>query len=718
MHGGYARRSRARSRRGSKGKFDPSDPVNVKHSRIGVWDLYEETQPELARVPGASYFENYFEMRNSLPFVWRMLKDIGSIRSCWSLLAMYLASEFVASLIPAVSLWYSGQLLKIVQTAVDERTVDKRLLFEVAIGRLVSSIIGRLLRYSKRRLTIPLNVRIKQFYSVHMFHAMARLDVPTFDDAAVQRQLEQSFPQNSRSSIAWDTVVTVLHLASTILQLTSQLSVLVGVLQGQQDGPLLAVLSFSHALFQWSTTRKPFMSAGVWAATTKDADYIRMEGMKRAVSDSSHRKEIVAGSMWEYLLSQYRESIAKIGDRAGDFFEAASAHRTRDRLSFVSLIQDPFRELPQIVFTLRAVQHPASIPLSLASLNLITQTTQSFTYVLFNLFDETSSIADHLASVRKLYEVRTIQNRIEDGLESFPENQQALQLGVSVEFRNVTFLYPGSDSYALRNVSFKIKQGQLCVIVGANGSGKSTILKLIARIYDPLSGEILIDGRDIRTLKLDDLRRATSVLFQDYTHFPLSIRDNIGLGDPSHANDDERILEAARLGGAEEFIDRLPEGFDTYLERPVRDYYSGLPEGTTTIFGRNVDYSRVRGMGGMEASNSKSLSGGQMQRIALSRTFMRSLVSEPSVGLLLFDEPSASLDPTAEHDLFERLRQLRGNKTMIFSSHRFGNLTRHADCILYMNDSVVVEEGTHEQLIKKQGEYARIWMLQAQAFLP
>ncbi|KZP05201.1 P-loop containing nucleoside triphosphate hydrolase protein [Athelia psychrophila] len=97
---------------------------------------------------------------------------------------------------------------------------------------------------------------------------------------------------------------------------------------------------------------------------------------------------------------------------------------------------------------------------------------------------------------------------------------------------------------------------------------------------------------------------------------------------------------------------------------------------------------------------------------------MRTTTSEPKVGLLLFDEPSASLDPTAEHDLFQRLRNLRGNKSMIFSSHRFGNLTRHADLILYMNDSVVVEEGTHDELLKRQGEYARIWGLQAQAFLP
>lgn len=142
-----------------------------------------------------------------------------------------------------------------------------------------------------------------------------------------------------------------------------------------------------------------------------------------------------------------------------------------------------------------------------------------------------------------------------------------------------------------------------------------------------------MDGKDISTLKLVDLRQAISVLFQDYTHFPLSvcssvnsisasltqhkIRDNIGLGDPAHADDDERINLAAKLGGSEEFIDRLPDGLDTYLVRPVADEYSGLPEGTTTLFGRSVDYSAVRNHGGMSSGSSIGLSGGQMQRLAV-----------------------------------------------------------------------------------------------------
>lgn len=171
------------------------------------------------------------------------------------------------------------------------------------------------------------------------------------------------------------------------------------------------------------------------------------------------------------------------------------------------------------------------------------------------------------------------------------------------------------------------------MIVGSNGSGKSTVLKLIMRLYDPTEGMILINDQDIRTLKLADLRECVSVLFQDYTHFPLSvsssaylcqlplsfsqIRDNIALGSPQCAHDSDKIREAARLGGAEGFVDKLPEGFDTYLDRPVRDYHSGIPDGTKSLFGRPVNFGAVgQAMGGV-GTDSVHLSGGQMQRLAV-----------------------------------------------------------------------------------------------------
>ncbi|KAI0820613.1 P-loop containing nucleoside triphosphate hydrolase protein [Trametes gibbosa] len=700
-----------------KGTFNPDDTHRVKHTRIGVWDLYEEENPNLERIPGSSWLERGFEVYACLPYLMRMLKDILSIRSCWLLLTSYLAADFLNSLLPAASLWYSGQLITILQTAIDTRTVDKELLFRICVGRIACTLGRRILGHAIQELRGPLSRRLKQQYSLHLFHARARLDLPTFEDPMVQRQLEEA--SSTSGSIAWDTLVMASGIVSTAIQVISQISVLTQVLGTQQDGALLAILSFSASLSDWVTRWTVLANGQVWAATTKDKDYIRMVGLKHVVNNPEHRKELIAGNLSDFMTSEFKEISQRVGpDNAVDFMEMRRISRSRQRFGFFTFVQDPLRELPQIVFTLRAVQYPASMPVSLASLNLLQQTTSQFSYTLWRFFEQTGSVTEQLATVRKLYDVAHIPNRIPDGTVPFPEDAQKIRNGIALEFRNVSFRYPGADRHALQDVSFKLSAGQLCVIVGANGSGKSTILKLIARLYDPEEGAILLDGHDIRTLKLYDLRQAISVLFQDYTHFPLSIRDNIALGDPAHFQDDDRVRRAAQLGGAEAFIERLPEGFDTYLERPVRDYFSGIPEGTTTLFGRSIDYSGVRGAGGMAARSGPTLSGGQMQRLAVSRTFMRSVVSEDAkVGLLLFDEPSASLDPTAEHDLFARLRELRGNKTMVFSSHRFGNLTRHADLILYMNDSAIVEAGTHDELLKRQGEYARLWMLQAQAFL-
>ncbi|CAL1697352.1 unnamed protein product [Somion occarium] len=703
--GHMRRRFKARSSR--KGTFNPDDATRVKHTRVGVWDLYQEITPELEKIPGSSKYERYLELRRDLPFVWLMLKDISSMRSCWLLLCCYICVELALSLIPAANLWFKGQLLTIVQKAVESRTVDRNLLMEVTFGAIVCKLITRLLQWIKGRLFWPLSSRLKQHFAVHLFHARARLDVPTFENESVQAQLESASSSVGGHSVAWTTLTMVTGIASTAIQLISQSSVLWHTLSNQMDGRMLAMVALIQSIsevIRWQSQQP--LRDGVWAATTKNQAYIKLQGLKRIVTFAEHRKEFVAGNLTGYAISLFKQLTATVGSDAGEFWELQNRMARHERsITPTWIFQAAMAEMPQIVFALRAVQYPASIPVSLTTLHLVTQTVSTFTFSFWRLIEQTGSIADQMATVRKLYDVLKVPNQVVDGTVPFPEDEQKLKTGVSLEFRNVSFQYPGSLEYALHDVSFKLEQGQLCVIVGSNGSGKSTILKLIVRLYDSLEGEILIDGKDIRTLKLADLRQAISVLFQDYTHFPLSVRDNIAFGDPAHAEDEERIRLAARLGGSEEFINKLPDGFNTYLDRPVKDYYGGLPEGTKTLFGRPVDYSTVRGAGEMLSNKSIGLSGGQMQRLAVSRTFMRSVVSDDSkVGLLLFDEPSASLDPTAEHDLFARLRDLRGNKTMLFSSHRFGNLTRHADLILYMNDSRIIETGTHDELLKRQGD--------------
>ncbi|KAG2045630.1 P-loop containing nucleoside triphosphate hydrolase protein [Suillus hirtellus] len=249
-----------------------------------------------------------------------------------------------------------------------------------------------------------------------------------------------------------------------------------------------------------------------------ERDFVCMRGLKRLVNDTSHRQELVAGNLSEHISARFREASRHIGHDAAktiSFFHGLSQHHVYYPTNNACATSDRLR--------LTRSKKPMTTPLSLASFLFIKQA--------FNLSSNTDSStpkmlsahAYRLSRVREVYETENIRNEVVDGTEPFPENQQSLANGISVEFRNVSFQYPGRDRSALRNVSFKIEAGHLCVVVGVNGSGKSTILKLISRIYDPTGGTILINNRHIKTLKLADLRAAMSMLFQDYSQFPLSV---------------------------------------------------------------------------------------------------------------------------------------------------------------------------------------------------
>ncbi|KAH8799497.1 P-loop containing nucleoside triphosphate hydrolase protein [Flagelloscypha sp. PMI_526] len=717
--------------------FNPANS-KVKHTKLGIWDFYqqeldavdaggESDKPGRVRwrfVP-KSVWAKFYQVQDGLPHVLKMLKEVTTIPSVWFLLTVYVVLQALSSLVPAVKLWFSGQMLRIVQVATEHRQVDQRLLLQVVLGHFVCDGVTHMLGILSEWVSVPLNRKINLHYSNQTIHVKARLDVPTFDDAAVRRQLQTLETRGNRSTVVYESLTLTVRLGGQLLRLVTEASILMRVLREQPDGPLLAALSFANSVAPWITsqfTRTDLMvtKTQIWAATTKNNDYILMKGIQSLINSQAHRKELVAaGNVLPFLIQEYERCVTALGENVQDFNQALRQSNATSYLRLFSwLWTGSLSHLPQVVFILRAVQYPSSIPVSVAGLELIRRTVSSFYNSAFSLLDKSGSIADKIDSVKTLHEAENIPNQVVDGTVPFPENEMDLRNGIELEFRDVCFCYPGSEQKVLDGVSFKIGKGELCVIVGSNGSGKSTILKLIARVYDPTSGQILINGQDLKTLRMEDVRKTMSVLFQDYTHFPLNIRDNIGIGDPEHAHDISRIEEAARLGGADTVLEKLQEGINTYLDPPVLDFYSQLPEGTTSVFGKEVKYDGVRHFAKMKKAKD-GLSGGQMQRIAIARTFMRSLTSHPNekVALLLFDEPSASLDPVAEYDLFQRLKKLRGNKSMIFSSHRFGNLTRHADLILYMDNSKVIESGRHDELLAKDGAYAHIWKISTEAFL-
>jgi ATP-binding cassette subfamily B protein len=247
-----------------------------------------------------------------------------------------------------------------------------------------------------------------------------------------------------------------------------------------------------------------------------------------------------------------------------------------------------------------------------------------------------------------------------------------------IELDDVSFRYRDANRDAIANVGMTINAGEIIALVGENGSGKTTLAKLIAGLYAPRSGAIKVDGRDLTDLDINTWRDSVAVLFQDFIRYALTATDNIYLGSTAHELNEDAVRAAARAAGADEFLSAQPEGYETILG----------PQ-----FGRGVD-----------------LSLGQWQRVALARAFFR------DSPLVILDEPSASLDARAERALFDSVRELYKDKTVLLISHRFSTV-RTADRIVVLDGGAIVEHGSHTELMARNGLYAELFSIQASAFL-
>ncbi|KAJ3547942.1 hypothetical protein NMY22_g1464 [Coprinellus aureogranulatus] len=697
--------------------FDPDDRSTVKHTKAGVWDQYDDvsrsTRRKLFRLPGFFKVKEVTEAYKGYPHVTRMAYDIFTLEDCGIFFVAWIVLQFCLAFMPALTLWYTGQLLHIVEVAVETRSVDKDALLRVAALRIGVPFIQHALKDCIALLSAAIQRRIEVFYTSRAFRTASALDVPTFASQEVLNALRY-MGRRGYSDTAWYMFTHVMEVFSSAIHVASQAVVLVNVFQDSPEAMFLVAISLAQVFVDQISSRARSLRKGTTGGKSRSIFLVlTCKGLRVMVSKESYRKDIVAGGLGETLYKEFKRSLLLLGDDNVRAFTTV-APKTRWMEKIGDYLRDPVEALGQVYTCLKVVNSPSTAPISIATLQLVNSSMANLTLKVSLLGRNIDYLYQQIGWIRSFYAVLDLQNKIQDGSIPFPENKQDMAMGISVEFRNVSFKYSEKDDLVLKHVSFKIEQGQLCVIVGENGSGKSTILSLMTRVYDVDDGEILINGKDIRTLKLADIRKAIAVLFQEYSIFPVNLARNIGYGDPERHTDMENIRQAARFGGAEEFIESLPYKYDTYVDRPVHDWAGGEPAEDSVFAGATLDFSKLN----LNAQE-KGLSGGQKQRIALSRTFMKALVSvESNVGLLLFDEPSASLDPKAEHDLFTRLRELRGNKSMVFSTHRFGKLTRHADLILYIHHGEILEAGNHVELMKKpEGEYAKFWNLQAQDFL-
>ncbi len=248
----------------------------------------------------------------------------------------------------------------------------------------------------------------------------------------------------------------------------------------------------------------------------------------------------------------------------------------------------------------------------------------------------------------------------------------------SIEFKNVSFAYPGTDRYVLKNINLTFSPSESVVLVGLNGAGKTTLIKLLTRLYDPTEGTVYLDGHDIREYDTEALYEMYGIVFQDFGKYAETAAENIRFGDVRREHNMHDVVTAAERGNSKHFIEALPRGFDTPLTRMFEE-------------------------DGIE------LSVGQWQKLSISRAFYK------DSDILILDEPTASLDPMAEQEVFDRFAELSRGKISVFVSHRLSSATTAGKIVVLENGSIV-EMGTHEELMSLGEKYHKLFTTQAQRY--
>lgn len=307
--------------------------------------------------------------------------------------------------------------------------------------------------------------------------------------------------------------------------------------------------------------------------------------------------------------------------------------------------------------------------------SLYTGALTSITGYISTVFTATATIYEGTLFINNMMEFMaekpTVIPNLDKGIK--PERGQH-----TVEFRNVSFKYPGSDRFVLKNVNVKFEPTDSVVLVGLNGAGKTTFIKLLTRLYDPTEGEILLDGRDIREYDVAALHDLFGIVFQDFGKYAVSAAENIEFGDDGREHNRKDVVTAAKRSDADEFIVKLPDGYDTPLTR---------------IFEEN----------GIE------LSGGQWQKLSVARAFYK------DCDVMILDEPTASLDAIAEREVFDRFSELAKGKLTVFVSHRLSSATT-ASKIVVIDDGEIAEIGNHEELMNKKDKYYTLFTTQASRY--
>jgi ATP-binding cassette, subfamily B, bacterial len=527
----------------------------------------------------------------------------------------------------------------------------------LAVLQLVVFAVSALLNTLRNITQQLLQNSVSMTIQLMVMEKAASLDLAFYEDPASYDLLRRA--QNDSVNRPVLMIATAFGLLQTILTLVTMIAFIFGV-----SWILALIVLLSPVPAFVADTRYGWRGYNIarWGSRLMR----RMNYLVNLVTVDSFAKEVKLFGLGQYFIERYR-LIAKA------FYDTQRSQLVRRYLTGFGLgnISTIVTSITYLYIALQAIAGR----LSLGALTAYTQAAVQVQNSIQSLLGGFSGMYEHNLYLNNLVELMAMQPSMPRPANPKPVPQP---LRGEIVFDNVTFAYPGAEKPALDGVSFTVTPGETLAVVGRNGAGKTTLFKLICRLYDPSDGRILIDGIDLRDYEPDELRRQIGAMFQDYVDYQATASENIGLGSVPEITNREAVVEASKQAGSDELIANLPAGYDTALGK---------------WFDAGVN-----------------LSGGEWQKVALARAFMRD-----DARILLLDEPTSALDAQAEYDLFERLRSLTRGRTAVYISHRFSTV-RRADRIIFLEHGKLVEEGTHEDLMRLNGRYARLFRMQAAAY--
>ena len=593
--------------------------------------------------------ERISALRN-VPAVLRIVWDSGR-----TVVVLGVVFRLLASLLPLGLLWITKLIIDIlVRTHATHQAVSARLWWLVA-AEFSLAVFGSVLTRGIDFLDALLADKYTRHVSVLVLKHAAQLDLAAYEDPVFYDRLERARVQ------ATDRLGMIQSIGRLVQQVITTVSLSISIMLFSPwlllmlvAGVIPAFLGESH--FAFLGYAKNFRQTPI----RRQLDYLRVLGGSKEAA-----KELKLFGLAPFLTERFSRLSNQIYDE-----DVALARRRLGAGSFLSMIGTAGYYSAYVFVIWRTI----SGVLSIGELTFLAGAIQQASSNIQQIFSTVSSIADQALFLTDLIAFFEMRPAITSKPNALPAPRPILR---GFEFRNVSFRYPGSPRLVLNGLNFHLHPDERVALIGENGEGKTTIVKLLTRLYDPVEGQVLLDGVDLREYNLEDLYREIGVIFQDFMRYEMTARENIAVGRIEQLDDLPLLSQSAQKSMADEVVGRLPRGYEQML-------------------GRRFD-------GGVD------LSGGEWQKVALARAYLR------DAQILILDEPTAALDARSEYEVFQRFAELTAGKMALFISHRFSTV-RMADRIVVLENGRIAEDGNHEKLTRLGGRYAEMFEMQAASY--